>query len=86
MPKRALKSNLDALRKELAEAETLDAKTRDMLGEVAVDIEQVLAETASDYESVRERIKAATLEFEAEHPGFARILSEVTDALAKLGI
>lgn len=86
MPKRALKSNLDALRKELAEAETLDAKTRDMLGEVAIDIEQVLAETASDYESVRERVKAATLEFEAEHPGFARILSEVTDALAKLGI
>ena len=86
MPKRTLKSNLDALRKELAEAETLDAKTRDMLGEVAVDIEQVLAETASDYESVRERLRAATLECEAELPGGARILSEVTDALAKLGI
>ena len=86
MPKRTLKSNLDELRKELAEAETLDAKTRDMLGEVATDIEQVLAETVSDYESVRERLKAATLEFEAEHPGFSRILSEVTDALAKLGI
>jgi len=86
MPKDSLKVHLEALRRELAEAESVDAETRTRLAEVADEIDEVLGESEPDYESLRERLEAATLEFEAEHPRFAGILRYITDTLAKLGI
>lgn len=86
MTKRALKSSLDELRKELASARSLDADTRTELAELADTIEQVLEDAGKDHASARELVEDATLRFEAEHPRFSRILGELTDALAKLGI
>ena len=86
MPKQVLKSNLDKLKKELASTHDLDSATREQLAELAETIEQVLDESETDFESARARVEDVTLRFEAEHPRFARILGEVTDALAKLGI
>lgn len=86
MSMQALKSNLEALRAELKSADNLDPGTRDQLSELADEIESILDETASDHESTRQRTEDAALRFEAEHPRFASLLSEVTDALAKLGI
>lgn len=58
-----------------------------MLEAVANDIEQALEGGGhDDPNTVRERIDSAAVKFEAEHPQFARILSEVTDALAKIGV
>jgi hypothetical protein len=86
MTKATLKAHLIELREELAGTQTLDEHTRQLLEHVADEIEQVLAQTEPDYESLRERVEARAVDFEANHPGFARLLNEVTDALAKLGI
>jgi DNA-binding LacI/PurR family transcriptional regulator len=86
MTKKALQATLTELRAELEQTDTLDEATRHQLNEIADEIEHVLDQNAPDYESAQARVEAATLRFEAEHPYFARILSEVTDALSKLGI
>ncbi|MBN1239037.1 MAG: DUF4404 family protein [Gammaproteobacteria bacterium] len=84
MSRETLRQHLDQLHAELSSTQTLDADTRSMLEEVARDIEQVL-EGGSD-DTVRGRIEGAAVRFEAEHPSFARLLSEVTDTLAKIGL
>lgn len=86
MPRQALEAQLSQLREELAETETLDSKTRELLSEVADEIEQVLGEDTGDNASARERLETAAYKFEAEHPRFAAILGEISDTLAKLGI
>jgi hypothetical protein len=85
MPKQTLQTSLDQLREQLADAHSLDAETRQKLADVAETIEDVLAAPAPDYQQAHESVQSVALEFEARHPRFARILSEVTDALAKLG-
>lgn len=87
MPKQTLESNLNQLRELLADADSLDNdEARNQLAEVADTIEQVLRESSPDYQQAHASIQNAALSFEARHPAFSRILSEVTDALAKLGI
>lgn len=86
MSKESLKRHLDALRRELAQERALDGDTRAMLAAVADDIDEALGEGDRDYDSLRERLQAATLRFEAEHPRFAGILADITDTLAKIGI
>ena len=87
MPKQTLETNLNQLRELLADPERLDNDdTRRQLAEVADTIEQVLGEASPNYQRAHASIEDAALSFEARHPAFSRILSEVTDALAKLGI
>jgi hypothetical protein len=86
MSKSSLRAHLAALRRELAAAKTLDADTRQALGALAEDIDGALGERKPDYKSLRVRIRAATLKFEAVHPRFSGILSDITDTLAKLGL
>jgi len=86
MSEQTLKDNLDQLRKLLADPKSLDDDARDQLAEVADTIENVLDESEPNYQAAHTSIEQAAMEFEARHPAFARILSEVTDALAKLGL
>ncbi len=86
MPSEDLKRHLDRLREELAADPELDAETRAMLEDVALSIERALEGQHDEPHTVRERVEGATVRFEAEHPRFARVLSEVTDALAKIGV
>lgn len=86
MSKQELQSRLTELRREIDGAGSLDSEARERLEHVADEIERALDDNEPDYESVRERVEDAMLSFEAEHPRFARLLSEVTDTLAKLGI
>ncbi len=86
MPEQALKANLEKLRSELANPGSLDDDTRRQLAEVAETIESLLQAELPDYQQAHARIQNAALRFEASHPAFSRIMSEVTDALAKLGI
>lgn len=87
MVRDTLKQHLDQLHTELRTTRTLDPETRAMLEAVARDIEHALeGDATDDAHTVRERIDSAAVRFEAEHPQFARILSEVTDTLAKIGV
>ena len=86
MTEQTLKSSLTQLREQLARPNDLDPETRRQLAEVADTIERVLGESSPDYEEAHASIQDVALGFEARHPAFSRILSDVTDALAKLGI
>lgn len=86
MPEQALKTNLQKLRSELANPGSLDDETRRQLADVAETIESLLQADSPDYQEAHDSIQDAALRFEANHPAFSRIMSEVTDALAKLGI
>jgi Domain of unknown function (DUF4404) len=86
MPNRSIESHVAALRRELSNAESLDAETRRMLANVAEDIDTALEHGVTEDDSLRERIKAAAVHFEADHPRFAGILNDITDALATIGL
>jgi hypothetical protein len=86
MPTHTLRDNLARLRAELAHPERLDGETRKELVEIADTIERVLHEPEPNYREASTNVESAALRFEARHPAFSRILSEITDALAKLGI
>lgn len=86
MPEQTLKSNLDRIREELADPQHLDEESRRELAEIADTIEHVLEEPAADHAEAHASIQDKALRFEARHPRFSRILSDVTDALAKLGL
>lgn len=86
MPKNTLRLNLERLHDELAKPQTMDAETRRLLAHIAADIERVLAAKPPADEKLTERLETATVKFEASHPNLARALSELTDAIAKLGI
>ncbi|HEY7671514.1 MAG TPA: DUF4404 family protein [Gammaproteobacteria bacterium] len=85
MSTKSLKTHLVALRRELAAAKALDPDTRKLLDALAEDIDGALDTGEPDYKSLRKRVEGATLKFEAAHPRFASILSDITDTLAKLG-
>lgn len=86
VPQQELKRQLDRLHAELASAPSLDDETRRLLEEVADDIERTLEGRHDASDTVRDRVERATARFEAEHPKLARVLGEVTDALAKIGV
>jgi hypothetical protein len=86
VPREDLKRQLDQLHAELAATPELDREMRTMLEAVASDIERALEGRHEAPHTVRARVEDATVRFEAEHPRFARVLSEVTDALAKIGV
>ena len=91
MPKKALHKHLADLHDELAAAGDLDPTLRHQLRDVADDIEALLAASpepsaATTPAQLQERIRLATVEFEAEYPRLARVMSDVADTLTKLGI
>ena len=86
MAEEQLKTNLKQLRAELETRTGLDDDTRQELSAIADTIERVLHDPKADYLEAHASAEDAALRFEARHPAFARILSDVTDALAKLGI
>jgi hypothetical protein len=53
---------------------------------LAEDIDDALREREPNFKTLRERVAAAALKFEAVHPRFAGILSDITDRLASLGL
>jgi hypothetical protein len=91
MPKKALQKHLADLHEELVSARDLDPALREQLRDVADDIEALLDTSSSQPAAeiggpLQERIRLATVEFEAEHPRLARVMSDVADTLTKLGI
>lgn len=87
MPATKLREQLEAIRRELARPDAVDDANRALLEDLAADIERVLdEEDETTPETVRDRIKKAAVDFEAEHPRIARVMNEIVEALARMGI
>lgn len=87
MASEKLRQSLQSLHRELSDPEAVDEANRRLLEQVAEDIERVLDEddeTTAD--SVRGRFERVAVDFEAEHPRVARVMNEVVEALARMGI
>lgn len=82
-----IRNLLAKLRDEVRTAE-LDAETRTLVRELDADIHDLLEsdKTEAETASVLNRAKALEANFETEHPITVRILSEVIESLARMGI
>jgi chromosome segregation ATPase len=82
MDSQQLKETLKRLHGELEATGSADQELKDLLRELDQDIHRL----TERHESPGRRLEQAALEFEAEHPRVAALLSELADTLAKLGL
>lgn len=82
-----LQNLLSKLRDEIRDAE-LDAETRASMRELDTDIHNLLDgdKPQAGADSVMMRAKEIEAKFETEHPTTVRILGELIEALARMGI
>lgn len=82
-----IRNLLAKLRDEIRKAE-VDAETRSLMQELDSDIHDILESDKAEVESasVMERAKEFEAKFETEHPTTVRILGELVEALARMGI
>jgi predicted transcriptional regulator len=84
-----LQATLDALHKQLEEAESVDPELAEKLNEVAREIREVLqsqgVDSAEDH-TVSQRMGDAAVHFEETHPQLSMTLSRFIDTLGQMGI
>jgi len=91
-PRESLQQSLSRLHSQLAAAQRLDPKSRQLLREVLADIERVLKETpeaapgAIRADRNVPRLEALAIEFEAVHPALAGSLRQLVDLLGRAGL
>jgi hypothetical protein len=88
MPTEQLRKTLEKLHSELEETASLDAESHRLLVEVLRDIESLLASEESDHtsDSLLDRLRSATGEFEESHPTLTEAVGRVADVLSRMGI
>ena len=89
MDKKHLQSIIENLHSELASAESIDEESRGLLKKLAQDVEKLADDAdAADIEpeTTTSQLQNAAVQFESDHPKLSMALSEVIDALGKLGI
>ena len=78
---------LARIHERLNEAGSVDAGSREMLGQVMGDIERALAQgTPEAPEANTSRLEALAVRFEADHPSLAATLRRLVDLLSEVGI
>ena len=82
-----IRNLLDKLRDEIQKSE-LDTETQVLVREFDADIQDLLDSDKTEDETafVLKRAKEFEADFETEHPTTVRILSEVIEALSRMGI
>jgi len=80
----SLQRQLRELHGELGRARPSEPATRELLRELAADIDRALA--GGERRGLAAALRSAALHFEAEHPDLAVLTTRVIDALVKLGI
>jgi hypothetical protein len=83
MSEDALQRQLRELHAELGRASVSEPETRELLRELASDIDHVLV--SGERGGLVDQLRAAALQFESEHPDLAQLTTRVIDALVKLG-
>lgn len=91
MDRQELLKTLQALHADLSTTERVDPQAERLLRKVTADIERLLDEEQpspeeDDSSSLSGKLQEMVLEWEAEHPRIARVIGQVADALANLGI
>jgi ABC-type transporter Mla subunit MlaD len=90
MDKQRLLQTLADLRAEVAQAESVDAETAELLESAMRDLQSELdrrgVKQAADIEPASTGLKDALLKFESEHPQLSVAVGKVADALAAMGI
>ena len=89
MDKQQLRGQLEELHAELQQVESFDAKEREMILNVARDVQEILGregDQTQHYSSLGERLREAVAQLEASHPRATMLMRQVIDHLAFLGI
>jgi hypothetical protein len=81
-----LRALLAELHTRLNQADSLDADTRNLLKITAGDIEKTMARGGADATSHAPLLEELAVKFEADHPGVAAVLRQITDVLGKAGV
>jgi hypothetical protein len=77
---------LAQLSKELQRSEDFDIEARQILDELHKDVDQFEESGERQIGPTLDRIKALEARFASKHPALERIMRELADALAKMGI
>ncbi|MFT7653882.1 MAG: hypothetical protein ACI9UU_002996 [Candidatus Azotimanducaceae bacterium] len=82
-----IRNLLDKLRNEVQKSQ-LDGETQRLMRELDSDIHNLLDPEKADVEteSLLKRAREVEANFESDHPTAVRILSEVIEALSRMGI
>lgn len=89
MDKEQLRGQLEQLHAELQKVESLDAHERELLLNLARDVQDLLDREGDDTEPYRGlggRLSEAVAQLEAAHPRTTMLMRQVIDQLAYLGI
>jgi len=90
MDRSELRKTLEQVQDELANAESVDDKTRQLLTTLTDDIrrlsEQSGRASAESVEPLTDQVQDLVLQFESDHPRLTTALNQVAGALANLGI
>lgn len=85
MDQNKLHGLLAELDRELKATRSLDAQSQELLQQVLADL-PVAQSGSSGHRSVESRLRDLVVRFESEHPQLSGAVSQVADALARLGI
>ncbi len=85
----SLRELLARVHERLSQAGSIDQESRKMLAGLMQDITRALGEGSPQGGAASShvpRLEALAVQFEADHPGLAELLRQLTDALGKFGI
>ncbi|MCM3869542.1 MAG: DUF4404 family protein [Pyrinomonadaceae bacterium] len=89
MDKQTLRAQLKELHAELQQVESLDVNEREMLENLARDVQEILHrddDRTQHYSSLGDQLKEVVAQVEASHPRATLLMRQVIDQLAYLGI
>lgn len=87
MNKDDLRARLAALHQELDGVDSVDAETRDLLRQLASDIQPIIdpsgehAPSAEHTDALKERLAKSIAQVEGEHPKLAQTLTNLVDTM-----
>ena len=83
MPETAIKEQLRALHQALGEHPELDNETKQLMQQVAQDIENMEQGDASD---IAAGLKEQVIHFDNDHPTLAAVVRQIIDTLGRIGV
>ncbi len=89
MEKERLQRLVASLHEELSSSDTVDEESRALLQKLTQDIQNLSTGAGAveqHKESTTNQLEEAAMKFETEHPKLSMVLTEIVDALGKVGI